>query len=53
MSHRIYLHVLFEGKEIIMDLSNLKSSLFGYNKLAVSNYVFSLENTSNQKIQDL
>ena len=36
-----------------MDLSNLKSSLFGYNKLAVSNYVSSLENTSNQKIQDL
>ena len=36
-----------------MDLSNLKSGLFGYNKLAVSNYVSSLESESNQKIQDL
>ena len=36
-----------------MDLSNLKSSLFGYNKLAVSNYVSGLESESNQKVQDL
>ena len=36
-----------------MDLSNLKSGLFGYNKLAVSNYVSRLESESNQKIQDL
>jgi hypothetical protein len=36
-----------------MDLSNLKSSLFGYNKLAVSNYVSGLEKESNQKVQDL
>ena len=36
-----------------MDLSNMKNSLFGYNKLAVSNYVSSLESESNQKIQDI
>ena len=36
-----------------MDLSNLKSSLFGYNKLAVSNYVSGLEDSNNQKIQEM
>jgi predicted transcriptional regulator len=35
-----------------MDLSNLKSSLFGYSKLAVSNYVSNLESEYNQKVQD-
>ncbi len=36
-----------------MDLSNVKSSLFGYNKLAVSSYVSNLDNEYHQKLQDL
>lgn len=40
-------------KENAMDLSNVKSSLFGYNKLAVSSYVSNLDNEYHQKLQDL
>lgn len=36
-----------------MDLTNLKSSLFGYSKLAVTNLVSGMESDHNQKIQDL
>ncbi len=36
-----------------MDLSNLSSGLFGYKKMAVANYISSLESEYNQKIQDL
>jgi len=36
-----------------MDLTNMKKSMFGYNKLAVSSYVSNLESEYNQKIQDV
>ena len=36
-----------------MDLTNLKKSMFGYNKLAVSSCISELESEYNQKIQDL
>ena len=36
-----------------MDLTNVKSSLFGYNKLAVSNLVAGMDSDFNQKLQDL
>ena len=40
-------------KENALDLANVKSSLFGYNKLAVSSYVSNLDNEYHQKLQDL
>ncbi len=36
-----------------MDLSNLKKGLFGYNKLAVANYIASLDSEYSAKIQEL